>query len=409
MNKSDFRKYAKLIVRRGANVQKGQEVIINSSTDNAYFVEYVVEEAYKAGASYVSVEWSNQATSISTYKYAKVNVLKQIEDWKIEKIKHRAKVLPAMIHIGGGDPDGMNKVNQQKMMEVQRAQQPIIKPIMEEMDNKFQWTIACIPHPIWAKKIFPGETKNNAVKKLWDVIFKTTRVYGDPLENWDLHNANIISKNKKLNELNIKTLKYSSSNGTDFTIDLLACTEFKGGGDTTIGGVFFNPNMPTEESFISPDKTSCNGWVYSTKPLSVMGKLVDNFGFKFENGKIVEIYAKDEEHKKVLENLTSLDEGAKMLGEVALVPYNSPINETGLLFYNTLFDENACCHLALGRGFSDTIKGYDKMSLEEIKAVGLNDSMIHVDFMIGSSDLSIVATTYDGQTVQIFKDGVWAF
>ena len=181
-----------------------------------------------------------------------------------------------------------------------------------------------------------------------------------------------------------------------------------GGTSNTVNGVTYNPNMPTEECFISPNRHSAEGIVYSTKPLSVMGTLVDNFAFRFEGGKVVEVVANDPKHKAILEQLISIDEGARQLGEVALVPFNSPVNETGILFYNTLFDENACCHLAIGMGFEDTIKGFETMSQEEIKAFDLNDSIIHVDFMIGSADLSIVATTHDGNEVQIFENGTWA-
>ena len=278
----------------------------------------------------------------------------------------------------------------------------------EAMDNKFQWTIVGIPGEAWAKKIFPNLSKKQAINALWDAILKVTRVNGDPIKNWNEHNSNLAIKSKTLNELGIKTLTYKSANGTDFTVDLKPCMIFEAGGAYTLGGVYYNPNMPTEECFTSPDKNSANGVVVATKPLSVMGQLVENFAFKFENGKIVEVICDNEVHKGLLEKLISLDEGARMLGEVALVPYDSPVNQTGLLFYNTLYDENACCHLAIGRAFNECIKDYDKLTEEEIKAIDLNTSMIHVDFMIGSEDLSIIAETYDGKTVEIFKDGTWA-
>ena len=408
MKKSDLKKYAKLIVKIGANVQKDQPVVIASSVDDAYFTKLVVEEAYKAKASYVSVEWGCDDLTKLTYKYAKTEVLKEVPDWQIEKMKYRAKTLPAMIYISSSDPDALASIDQKKMMEVRRSTAPIFKPIRNEMENKYQWTIVAIPSEAWATKVFPNESKKNAVNKLWDAIFKCARVYGDPVENWNNHNAYLLEKCQKLNSLGIKTLKYNSSNGTNFSVDLIEGTQFMGGGSNTISGVYYNPNMPTEECFISPNRHSCNGVVYSTKPLSVSGKLVDKFGFEFENGKIVSVFAENEEHKKNLEQLISLDEGARQLGEVALVPFNSPINETGLLFYNTLFDENACCHLAIGRGFEDTIIDFDKKTKEELKEYDLNDSIIHVDFMIGSADLSIIAECNDGNTVTIFKDGTWA-
>ena len=203
-------------------------------------------------------------------------------------------------------------------------------------------------------------------------------------------------------------MKFKSANGTDFSVDVNENMNFVAGGETTLSGVFYNPNMPTEECFTSPIKTSANGVVMATKPLSVRGVLVDNFGFKFENGKIVEVICENEEYKDVLTKLISTDEGAAMLGEVALVPFDSPVNKTGLLFYNTLYDENACCHLAIGRAFNECIKDFQNKTEEEIKAIDLNKSMIHVDFMIGSEDLSIVATTYSNEEVQIFENGTWA-
>ena len=408
MNKTDLKKYARLIVRTGANVQKGQMVVISSHVNDAYFTKYVVEEAYRAKASEVLVDWHCDEISKLTYKYAKVEVLKELPNWVIERLKYRAEKLPAMIHIESSDPDAMADIDQNKMMEVRRAQGPIIKPIRKEMENKYQWTIAAIAGEAWAKKIFPELSKKQAMDKLWDAILKCARVNGDPVENWKNHNAYLLEKCTKLNNLNIEKLTYKSSNGTDFSVGLIPGVIFMGGGSNTVKGVYYNPNMPTEECFISPNRHTAEGIVYSTKPLSVMGTLVDNFAFRFEAGKVVEVIAKDEKHKAILEQLISIDEGAKQLGEVALVPYNSPVNETGILFYNTLFDENACCHLAIGMGFEDTIKGFETMSPEEIKAFDLNDSIIHVDFMIGSADLSIVATTHDGNEVQIFKDGTWA-
>ncbi len=408
MNKTVLRNYAKLIVRIGANVQKGQEVVINASVDDAYFVKYVVEEAYKAKAKRVTVEWDCQDITKMTFKYQTVKTLCEVPEWVKAKQEHRVEVLPAMIHILSEDPDGLNGINQEKMLARQKATGPIFMKYREAMDNKYQWTIVGIPGVAWAKKIFPNLSKKAAVDALWDAILKVTRVNGDPIANWDAHNKNLAQKSQKLNDLKIKTLTYHSSNGTDFTVGLKECMKFEAGGAYTLSGVYYNPNMPTEECFTSPDKTTANGIVYATKPLSVRGVLVDNFALRFENGKVVEVIAKDPMHKDVLEKLISTDEGAAMLGEVALVPFDSPINQTGLLFYNTLYDENACCHLAIGRAFNECIRGYENMTDEEIAAVDLNKSMVHVDFMIGSEDLSIVAQTYDGKTVQIFKDGTWA-
>ena len=408
MNKTILRNYAKLIVKMGVNVQKGQDVIINASVDDNYFVKYVVEECYKAKARKVTVEWSSDDVARLHYKYQKAKTLGEVTDWRKAKLQHEVETLPARIYIESSDPDALNGLDQDKITEARRLSGPIIMEYREKMDNKYQWTICGIPGVKWAQKVFPNETKSNAMKKMWDAIIKTTRLEGNPIENWEKHNANLKEKYTILNDLKIKTLHYKASNGTDFSVSINPEMIFEGGDETTFGGVVYNPNMPTEECFTSPIKTSANGWVYASKPLSVMGKVVDKFAFKFENGKIVEVKAEKEEHKEVLEKLISLDEGARQLGEVALVPFDSPVNQTGLLFYNTLYDENACCHLAIGRAFEECIRDFKNKTEEEIKAIDLNKSMIHVDFMIGTADLNIVADTYDGKTVQIFKDGTWA-
>ncbi len=408
MKEEILKNYANLIVKTGVNIQTNQDVIINASVEDAYFVKYVVEAAYQAGAREVTVDWSYQPITKLDYEYQTIDTLKELPEWYLKKQEYRVEKLPAMIHIMSADPDGLSGINQAKVLEVQKAIGPTIMKYREQMDNKHQWTIVGIPGEKWAKKIFPKLSKEKAIASLWDAILKVTRVYGDPIQNWENHNANLAEKTKKLNALRIKTLTYKSKNGTDFTIDIHPEMNFLAGGETTYSGVFYNPNMPTEECFTSPVKTSANGIVMATKPLSVRGVLVDHFGFRFENGKVVEVLCDNQEYKDVLNKLISTDEGASMLGEVALVPFDSPVNQTNLLFYNTLYDENACCHLALGRAFNECIKEYQKKTNEEIKDIDLNTSMIHVDFMIGSKDLSITAETYDHTTVQIFKDGTWA-
>ena len=407
MKKSDLRKYAKLIACVGANVQKGQQVKLSVSVENSEFALMVVEECYKAGASKVTIDWNVDKLALINYKYQDIETLKTVEEWEIKKLERETELLPARIFISSSNPDGLKGIDQKKMMEVRQVVGKITKPYRDAIDNKHQWTIAAMPGKEWAKKIFPDKPIKEAMKLLWEAIYKTTRLQGDPIKNWNEHSNNVASKNKILNDLNIKTLYYKSANGTDFKVSLTGKTNFGGGYLDTIDGVRYNPNMPTEESYTSPDKYSAEGVVYSTKPLSVMGNLVDNFGFRFEKGKVVEVLG-DEPTKAILEKLVSIDEGASYLGEVALVPFDSPVNQTGILFYNTLFDENACCHLAIGAGFEDCIKDFEKLTAEERKAVGLNDSMIHVDFMIGSSDLEIVAETFDGKTVKIFENGVWA-
>ena len=408
MNKTILKNYAKLIVEIGANVQKGQDVVVNARVNEAYFAELVVEAAYKAKARSVRVEWSDDQVTRLAYKYQTTKTLSEMPKWQEEKLQHAVDTLPARIYIVSDDPDALKGVDQDKFTKVRMALGPTIMKYREQMENKYQWVIAGVPSEAWAKKVFPNETKNNAIKKLWDAILTTTRALGDPIKNWNEHNKVLKEKCEWLNNLKIDTLYYKSSNGTDFSIKLKQGMIFEGGAAKTLQGIVYQPNMPTEECFTSPDKYSANGTVMATKPLSVDGKVVDNFGFRFENGKVVEVIAKEQEHKEVLEHLISVDEGARQLGEVALVPFDSPINQTGILFFETLYDENACCHLALGRAFEECIKDFDKMTEEERKAFDLNISMIHVDFMIGSRDLNITAKTIDGNTVEIFKNGTWA-
>lgn len=408
MKKSDLKKYAKLIARRGVNVKKGQDVIIVASIENHEFAEMVMEECYKAKAKHVKIDWDNNAETLLNLKYQSVEALSEVPNWQIERMKHYVETIPCRIYIMDDDPDALANADQNKIIASSQARSKILKPYRDQLENKYQWTIVGMPGYAWAQKVFPNDSKKVAYDKLWEAIKKTTRLDGDPLKNWEEHSNNIQAKCEALNKLNIKELHYSSKNGTNFTVGLTGKTNFTGGQETSLQGITFEPNMPTEECFTSPDPNTASGVVFATKPLSIYGTLVENFGFRFENGKAVEVIG-DEKAKNILGEMIKMDEGACKLGEVALVPFDSPVNQTGVLFYNTLYDENACCHLALGAGFDDTIKDFAKLTKEERKAVGINDSMIHTDFMIGSSDLEIVATTFDGKKVKIFKDGGWAF
>ncbi|MBE6532980.1 MAG: aminopeptidase [Ruminococcaceae bacterium] len=408
MNKTRLRKYANLIARCGVNIQKGQEVIISAELDQPEFVKMLVDECYKAGASKVSVDWSYQPLTKLNVRHCSAKVLGSLDKWQLEKWEHQAEVLPCKIYLMSEDPDGLAGVNQKKYATAMASRSKLIKPIRNKMENKYQWCIAAVPGKGWAKKVFPGERTSVAIEKLWEAILSTSRVDEDPIEAWNKHNADLKSRCDYLNSLGIKELKYKASNGTDFRVGLLPDATFMAGGEETLGrGVYFNPNIPTEEVFTSPRKGDADGVVYSSKPLSYGGQLIDNFMFRFEKGKIVEVKAKQNE--KLLEELVSMDEGASFLGEVALVPHSSPIQESGILFYNTLFDENAACHLAFGRGFTNVIVDYDKFTEEELHAKGINDSIVHEDFMIGTSDMSITAVCSDGREVAIFKGGEWAF
>ncbi len=407
MKKTRLKQYASLIANVGARVQKGQEVMIFAELDQPEFVKMVVDECYKAGASRVDVEWSYQPLTKLHVRYRSLKTLGTVLDWEVEKIKRRVEVLPVMIYLLSEDPDGLNGINQKKYSKSSQERYKVIKPFRDKMENKYQWCIAAVPGVEWAKKVFPGCRKNEAVEKLWEAILLTSRCTDDPVEQWNRHNADLKSRCDYLNSLDIESLHYTSSNGTDFTVGLIEGSQFLGGGEYTLSGNYYNPNIPSEEVFISPKKGYAHGIVYSTMPLSYRGELIENFYIRFENGKAVESGA--EKNPELLNELISMDEGSAYLGECALVPYDSPIRNSGILFYNTLFDENAACHLALGEGFSSSIIGNENMTLEECREKGINKSIVHEDFMIGSADLNITAATRDGKTVQIFKDGNWAF
>lgn len=408
MNKTALRSYARLIARTGVNIQKRQPVVISAEPDQHEFVTILAEECYRAGAGNVTVEWGSQALMKLKVRHCTEKVLGTTEDWEIEKMKHRVKTLPAMIHLESSDPDGLAGVNQQKLIKSSQKRRMIMKPYRDEMENKYQWCIAAVPGKAWAKKLFPGERTSVAVEKLWQAIIKCSRAEGDGEANWKKHNEDLKTRCDYLNSLGITELRYKSSNGTDFKVGLIPEALFLGGSESIPGkGVEYNPNIPSEEIFISPMKGKAEGVVYSTKPLAFQGVLIENFSIRFENGKAVEAHA--EKNGELLNKMLTMDEGAAYLGECALVPYSSPINESGILFHNTLFDENAVCHLAVGFGFSNCIKDFEKYTLKECQAMGVNDSMIHVDFMIGSEDLDIFGVLADGSEVQLFKNGNWAF
>ena len=272
-------------------------------------------------------------------------------------------------------------------------------------DGKYKWVIAGVPGKAWARKVFPDLKDDEAIEALWKAILKTSRVDGnDPVENWNKHNNFLVSQRQKLKELDLRKLYYKASNGTDFEVELIPGISWGAGIEEAPNKGSFNPNIPSEEVFTSPIAGKCEGTLVASKPLSYNGELIEDFSITFEGGKVKEVHAK--KNQKLLEQMVAMGEGAKMLGEVALVPFSSPINESGILFYNTLYDENAVCHVALGAGFKELLDV--NLTTEEAKAKGINDSMIHVDFMVGTKDLSIIGEDANGKRTQLFKDGEWA-
>ena len=407
MEEKLLRDYARLIARQGGHVLKGDEVWVNAGLEQPEFVTYVVDECYKAGAKSVTVYWHHDPVTKLQYTYETVSSLSKVSPIALAKFKYWEKKLPVVIHIVSDDPDAMKGVSQSKVAKSMAKRYPKIKKYRDAIDGKYKWCIAAVPGKAWAKKVFPKLNEEAAIEALWDAILKTSRVDGnDPVKNWDEHNAFLIGQREKLGKLGLKKLIYKASNGTDFQVELIDKMTWGGGVEIAPNKGQFNPNIPSEEVFTTPMRGKAEGTLVASKPLSYQGQLIEDFSISFKDGKVSEVKAR--KNQSLLEKMVKMDEGASMIGEVALVPFESPINQTGILFYETLFDENACCHVALGAGFPDLYPGALEMNMDQRKEVGINDSMIHVDFMIGTRDLSIVGIDKNGKEVQIFKDGTWA-
>lgn len=407
IRKKLLRNYAALIAKCGVNIQKGQEVFISASVEQPEFVKLLVQECYKLKASKVVVDWSYQPLQKINIKYRSLHNLSILDDYEEARWKHYAEKIPCRIFLESDDPDGLNGIDQYKLSKSNQAKFQLIKKYRDQIENKYQWCIAAVPGKAWAKKLFPDLTPARAIEKLWNEILLCSRAYGNPFDSWKMHNNNLHNRCEYLNSLGLKELHYYADNGTDIAIGLIPQGEFKGGCEKTLQGIEINPNIPSEECYISPMKGKAEGVVYSTMPLSYQGQLIENFYIKFENGKAVAWNA--EKNNDLLGQMISMDDGSAYLGECALVPVDSPISKSGILFFNTLFDENASCHLALGLGFQDTIHDYEKYSLDECRKMGINDSIIHEDFMIGYEGLNIDGITTNDSIIPIFRNGNWAF
>ena len=402
-----LQKYARLIVRTGANVQKGQIVQLVVSVEQHAFAALVIEECYKAGAKKVNVDWTSDVQLRLNYLYAEQETLSTVLPWEEAKMKQMVEDLPCRIFIASDDPDALNGIDPQKISSVSQARGKVMKPYRNAIDGKHQWVIAAHPSEKWARKCFPDA--EDAEDRLWDAILKTVRVQedNDPVEAWKKHTDFIEEKANWLNEQGFSSLRYRSANGTDFTVDLIPGAKWEGAGIVNqMNGAFYIPNMPTEEIFTSPLAGKCEGTLVAVKPLSWNSQLIEDFSITFKNGRAVS--CKAGKGQELLEKMISMDEGAAMLGEVALVPKESPVNQCGFLFYETLFDENACCHCALGMGFKEVLPGGDDLTMEQAQQQGINDSIIHVDFMVGADDLSIDGIRPDGTAVPVFRNGTWA-
>ena len=408
MMNEKLKEYARLLVQVGLNVQKGQRMVISSPVECAFFARMCAEEAYAIGCKEVVMNWHDDAMARMKYLHADNEIFDTVPEWRSHFFNDHAKEGAAYLAISASDPENFKGVDSGKLVRAQQASGKALKDFDRlQMCGGFPWCIASIPIPSWAKTVFPEVTEDEAMEKLWDAIFKAVRITGDGtcVEKWQQHLDTLHARLEKMNELNFKTLHYTNALGTDLTIELPEGHIWEAGNDVTLSGQSYIANIPTEELFTAPLKTGINGVVYSAMPLVNDGNIIDKFCFVIKDGKIVEAHA--EQGEEFLKAAISVDEGASYFGEVALVPYDSPISNQKILFYNTLFDENAACHLAFGEAYPCLVGG-QQMTKEELKERGLNDSITPGDLLIGTPDLSIVGTTHDGREIPVFVDGNFA-
>ncbi|WFA08098.1 aminopeptidase [Tissierella sp. Yu-01] len=400
--------YAKLTIEVGINLQKDQPLVISAPVEGVEFVRLLAKYAYEAGANDVFINWSDDTLTKLKYENAPFEVFEDFPKWKQDTMIYYAEKGAGFISIHSDDPELLKDIDPKKIAVANKASGIGMKEFRKyTMNDINSWCVISIPTKKWASRVFKDVDEETAVEMLWDAIFKATRMDLDnPVEAWKEHVKSLEDRSTFLNEKEFKTLHFTSSNGTDLVIDLPEGHIWQGGASKNIKGIQFVANMPTEEVFTLPHKNGVNGVVYSTKPLNYGGNLIDDFKVEFKEGKVVNFEAKV--GHEILKDLLDIDDGAKYLGEVALVPYSSPISQANIVFLNTLFDENASCHLAFGRAYPTSIKNGEKMSDDELSKLGVNNSLTHEDFMIGSEDLSIIGETKDGEKIQIFKDGEWA-
>ncbi|REK75534.1 aminopeptidase [Paenibacillus paeoniae] len=401
-------KYASLVVKVGVNVQPGQTLVVTAPILASDYVRLIVRKAYEVGAKYVHVEWHDDEVIRTRYELAPANSFNYYPQFGADGWADMAKNNAAFLWIIAANPDLLQDIEPQRIKAANIAASTALQPFRTyQMGDKVSWSIVAVPSQPWADKVFPEVAEHDRVDKLWALIFQATRAdLDDPVQAWRAHTDTLDQKAASLNERKYKKLHYTAP-GTDLTIELPASHRWVSAGSPNAQGIQFISNMPTEEVFTVPLKTGVNGTVSSTKPLSYGGNLIENIRLTFKDGKIVEFDA--DQGYDTLKGLIETDEGSQFLGEVALVPHKSPISDTNLIFYNTLFDENASNHLAIGKGLAFCLEGGKTMSKEELEAQGLNDSLAHVDFMIGSAEMDIDGILEDGTTEQVFRKGNWAF
>lgn len=400
-------KYAELALKTGVNLQKNQALMINAPLEGADFTKLVVRKAYELGAKDVYVNWVDDELTLLKYEYAPEEVIASFPEWRVKLLDEFAEDGAAVLHIRSTNPDLLQDIDPVRVAKANKAAAEATGNFRQyTMNDRIAWSIISIPSKDWAQKIYPDKTAEDAVESLWDAILKIVRVdQEDPIAAWDEHNKTLAKAHKVLNDKNYKMLHFKAP-GTDLELELPEGHVWKGGSAVVEAGHAFNPNIPTEEVFSMPHKYGVNGTVSSTKPLNYGGSLIDNFSLTFKDGKVVDFKA--EVGEEVLKHLLDSDDGARRLGEVALVPHESPVSQSGLIFYNTLFDENASCHIALGKAYPTNLEGGSKMNEEELDKHGVNDSLVHVDFMIGSDKLDIDGVLQDGTSEPVFRNGTWA-
>ncbi len=403
-------KYAHLTVKVGANVQKNQLVVIRSSVNCFEFVRELVKASYEVGARKVIVEWSDEYVQKEHYMHASDETVKEVPEYVVNKHHYFVQEKACLISISSPTPGLMKDVDPTKVQMAQVASQEKIGFFRNfTMNNETQWVVVAYPTKEWAMKVFPNESEEVAFNHLLVAILEASRVRidNDPVKEWMIHMDQLAKHNQILNQYHFAKLHFKNQFGTDLEVQLVDEHIWGGGGEYSQDHVYFAPNIPTEETFTMPHSQGVNGKVVATKPLNYQGKLIEDFYLVFKDGKVIDFDAKKE--KETLKSLLNTDEGSSRLGEVALISHQSPISNMNILFYNTLFDENASSHLALGNAYTMNIQNGNQLSIDELKKKGYNKSMVHVDFMFGSADMNIQGITKEGKEITIFENGNFVF
>lgn len=405
-----MRNYADLILQRGLAIEKDQYLVIETTVETVEFLRILTERAYQLGARDVIVHFSDQELTKTRLRYAGEKTIADVPDWWVESQTYYGDRNACFLRLLSEDPDGLSGVDHRKLSLWKKSVSEPLKDLnFRKKEMLLKWSAAAVPNKAWAKKVFPELPEEDAVEELWHAIFKTCYVDDHSgTDGWDRHIEEMLGNVAKLNALKLKSLHFFNNTGTDLEIGICDGGTFAGGicHCPEPDGVTFAPNIPTEEILTTPHRLKVNGTVHNSIPLCYSGNIIDGLCLKFKDGVVEEYSARIGEN--ILKGILDTDEGTRRLGEVAFVPFNSPVNQLGFIFYNTLFDENASCHLALGAGYTDVIKGRDR-SKEALEKQGLNSSALHVDFMFGTADMECIGTTEDNSRVQIFKDGMFAF